>query len=81
MTTTLDRLKELAAKLPKGLHADWEYTSHFELTTPDDNEHYWWLCMNRGDYWDFNDEDGKRMGLLMDIAEEVCRLRDEGILK
>lgn len=79
MTATLDRLKELAAQLPPKLGSDWDGTNHYELTCSGP-EGYFWLMVRNFDS-DSDTEDGKRMGLLMDIAEEVCRLRDEGILK
>lgn len=84
----LAKLKELASLLPPCLVSDWKNSNHYELTCQAydrKTEHdYWWLSL--GDYFTgFNDspcdtEVGKRVGLLMDIAEEVARLRDEGEL-
>lgn len=79
------RLSELAAQLPKGLHSDWRDTNHYELTVRDvsDVDDYWWLMVADG-LSDFanpcDTEPGQRFGLLMDIAAEVCRLKDEGVL-
>lgn len=83
MSDALTKLRELASRLPKGLHSDWRYTNHFELTTSDSADGYWWLDLCDGMPCYVNNcetEEGKRRGLLMDIAEEVCRLKDEGLL-
>ena len=81
----LDTLRELAAQLPRYLHSDWLDTNHYELTIRDaESEEYWWLMVAAGlrdnsVNW-CETEEGKRFGLIMDIAEEVGRLRDAGVL-
>lgn len=87
----LDRLRplaELAAQLPPKLHSDWRDTNHYELTCRDVNasdDDFFWLMVGDGTQgiedpnW-CETETGKRLGLLMDIAAEVGRLRDEGVL-
>ena len=82
MTDSLHKLKTLAAKLPEGLNSDWEDTNHYEMTSS--GKEYWWLLLaDSAEVFGENPMDtepGKRLGLLMDIAEEVGRLRDEGTL-
>lgn len=83
MTDPLAKLKTLAAQLPPKLRSDWRYTNHFELTTPEGDCGYWWADLADGLDPNVNNcdiEAGQRRGLLMDIAEEVCRLRDKGVL-
>lgn len=78
----LDRLRELAERLPRGLRSDWQGSNHFELATDDPAHSFWWLSVGDGlpapD--PANTTEGKRFGLLMDVAEEVARLRDIGVL-
>jgi hypothetical protein len=76
---SLSKLKQLAKKLPKGLHSDWDGTNHYELTAQ--GKEYFWLMVGDG-LGDSGCETvvGKRFGLLMDIAEEVGRLKDAGEL-
>ena len=89
MSDPLARLKELAKKLPDDayLKADWNGTNHYEMTLekPDSHEssEYWWLTLF--DYNPFQNnlqgtEPGKRIGLMMDIMEEVSRLKHAGHL-
>ena len=78
-TTTPDpsRLRELASMLPEGLQSDWRDTNHYELT---DGVAALWLAVfdgARGLHNPCDTEEGQRLGLLMDIAAEVGRLRDE----
>lgn len=83
MPDPLERLRELSKKLPSGLRSDWVDTNHYELTSPTTGDH-WWLAI--GDYFRNFDgipcetEEGQRIGLLLDLAEEISKLRDEGIL-
>lgn len=67
----IHRLLELIAQLPPDLRADWDGTNHYELTTPDERFSWWWLSLN--DYmvadFDSQDEIGRRVGLLLDLAE------------
>lgn len=75
----LKKLAELASQLPTGLCSDWENTNHFEMTCED--AEYFWLDLSDGlPDVECPDEStiGKRIGLLMDIAAEVGRLRDGG---
>jgi hypothetical protein len=77
----LKKLAKLASQLPKGLCSDWEDTNHFEMTC--DDAKYFWLDLSDGlPDVECPDESiiGSRIGLMMDIAEEVGRLRDEGLL-
>lgn len=78
-------LRPLAEQLPKGLRADWRGTNHYELQAPNDEAGgYWWL-----DWFDCLDpkiineetEEGQRAGLLLDLAEAVSKLKDEGLLQ
>jgi hypothetical protein len=71
---TLDELDVLVSQLPKGLHSDWKDTNHYELTSTEKGE-FWWLLL-----WDtFHDPNeivcetvwGKRLGLIMDVAEKL----------
>lgn len=79
MSDELLHLRKLAKGLPKGLNSDWEHTNHFELTSSE--KEYWWLMVTQdGESALWDNEIGRRFGLLMDIAEEVARLRDEGKL-
>lgn len=77
-----DRLKELMGQLPKGLRSDWQETNHFELTSAVKGEHFWLNLSEPGGtidspFMDFQTEQGRRVGLLMDIAEELVKIRDE----
>lgn len=74
----LTRLRELASQLPKGLRSDWDCTNHFELQTP--GRDFWWLVFSDMEC-DCDTVEGKRLGLVMDIAEEVSRLYHAGELK
>lgn len=82
MSNELDKLRALAKQLPKCLRSDWEGSNHYELTSS--GAEFWWLLL--GDTSEtfgsnpMETESGKRLGLIMDIAEEVCRLKDKGIL-
>lgn len=82
MNDPLEKLKSLASNLPKGLRSDWENTNHFELTC--EGKEYWWLLLaDSAEVFGespMETEPGKRLGLLMDIASEVARLRDSGLL-
>jgi hypothetical protein len=75
-----DRLKELVAQLPKGLRSDWKNTNHFELTTEVPGD-YWWLNLSNMGELNCDTELGKCVGLLMDIAEELVKIRDEVIIE
>ena len=82
MIKEFKRLRELAKRLPNGLGSDWDGTNHYELTTPAGRE-YFWLMVGDGINGLENPcetEQGKRLGLIMDIAEEVCRLNENGVL-
>ena len=76
-----DRLRQLAAQLPPGLQSDWE-TNHYELKCS--LKDYWWLMVGDGITTlgpdPTNTLEGQRLGLLMDIAAEVGRMRDSGEL-
>lgn len=76
------KLKSLAQKLPRGLGSDWDGTNHYELSCGEKD--YFWLMVGDGiEYMGdspCDTEAGKRLGLIMDIAEEVCRLKDAGKL-
>lgn len=84
MNAELTKLSALAAQLPRGLQADWRLTNHYELHAPEGPESYFWWDL--GEVQDPHESDtqstvaGQRLGLLMDIAEEVARLRDLGLL-
>ena len=68
-------LLELAKGLPKDLRVDWRGRNCYKLTDPLAETGYWWLdlfssCLN------FDTEDGKRLGLVLNIAAAVAKLRD-----
>lgn len=82
MSDELTELLALVAQLPKGLRSDWDGTNHYEMTQSGNKEEsYWWLDLSDYLNWDsitkvlgqdFSDtEDGKKIGLLMDIAVKV----------
>lgn len=77
---SMDTLKELASKLPKGLRSDWDGTNHFELTSSDSDDYFWLMVGDGLCGCTCEDEFGKRFGLIMDVAAEVARLRDSGKL-
>lgn len=66
-------LLELIQKLPEGLRSDWDGTNHYELTSGVKDD-YWWLDVPDvfvfRDNWSAN-EDGQRLGLIMDIAAKA----------
>ena len=79
----LEVLRPLAAQLPKGLRADWQDTDHYELTSQEPNEYFWldlYDCLSR-EHHNSDTETGKRAGLLLDLAEAVSKLKDEGLLQ
>ena len=80
--SNLKGLAVLASQLPNGLCSDWENSNHFEMTC-DDADHFWLFVSDGldGIKNPMETEVGKRFGLLMDIAEEVGRLRDKGFFK
>lgn len=67
----LQKLLELIAHLPPGLRADWDGTNHYELVTSFSDTDYWWLTLSDYLVKDLNSAtaDGKRIGLLLDLAE------------
>ena len=82
-TEPFSRLRELAATLPRGLRSDWDGTNHYEMTSSEEPDDYFWLIASEGFVGIRNPSKtsyGRRLGLLMDIAAEVGRLRDEGLL-
>ena len=70
---------ELAEQLPRDLNSDWKDTNHYELTSGT-ADNYWWLMAGDGiediDGNPCETEDGKRLGLIMDIAAAVARLQE-----
>ena len=89
MSDPFARLKALARKLPDDayLKADWNGTNHYEMTLekPDSHEspEYWWLTLFDHNNFQTNlqaTEPGQRIGLMMDIMEEVSRLKHAGYL-
>lgn len=84
VTDRLAKLRKLAERLPSKLNSDWDGTNHFELQDMGGGKDFWWLDMSSFVYgMDENpceSEEGKRLGLIMDIAAEVGRLRDEGVI-
>lgn len=69
----LQKLLELIAHLPPGLRADWDGTNHYEMTTSFSDIDYWWLDLSDYLVQDFDSatEIGKRVGLLLDLAESA----------
>lgn len=74
---TLQKLVELLKKVPPDIKADYERTNHFELQSPRE-EPFFWLCLNDlSPTMTFEDEEGKKVGLIMDILECAKRLESE----
>jgi hypothetical protein len=83
MNNPLQHLANLAAQLPTTLVSDWRNTNHYELTAPDHDQYWWWDLSNYNNSHDIDlqsTEYGKRMGLLMDLAAEIARLKTAGLL-
>ncbi len=79
----LCKLAALAAQLPKGMGSDWRNTNHYELSAPHGQTYFWWCLDDLESTRDADvqsTEPGKKLGLLMDIAAEVARLRDIGVI-
>jgi len=70
----VEKLIELAEQLPDGLSSDWQDTNHYELHGGKD---YWWLMLlgvfdgYPKDASPCDTEEGKRLGLIMDIAARL----------
>jgi len=62
---------DMIACVPDGIRADWRDTNHYELQSHDGDE-YWWLTLEG---FDCKTEDGKRAGLLLDLAVAATKLR------
>lgn len=78
----LTKLIELINQLPDGLQSDWRDTNHYELTTPQNKDEYFWLCFSdMGKLWwsetmPCDTEEGHRLGLVMDIAAQASKCKD-----
>lgn len=76
-TQSLQKLVKLIKRLPLDIKADWQGTNHFELQSPSE-EPFFWLCLNDlSPTMTFEDEEGAKVGLIMDIIECVKRLEPE----
>ena len=78
-----ENLRELADRLPVGLQSDWDGTNHYELQASHRDEFFWLVLgdlLNERYDSPCDTEYGRRVGLIMDIAAEVGRLRDDGLL-
>lgn len=74
---TLQKLVRLLKKLPPDIKADYEGTNHFELQSPSEDQ-FFWLCLDDlSPTMTFEDEEGAKVGLIMDIIECVKRLEPE----
>ena len=78
-----EELAALARQLPENLKADWKNTNHYELTTDAEGRAgYWWLAPF--DIVNPHENDtqatipGQRLGLLLDIASTLSKLKDAG---
>lgn len=81
MSEKIAELLKLVEQLPKGLRSDWDCTNHYELTTSaEDGEEYFWLMCREFD-GDCNTEEGKRLGLLLDIAVTLKEAEKELLAK
>ena len=69
------RLKELLEKLPPNLQADWDGTNHYELQDPYGKE-FFWLQVEEA-VGDCTSEEGQRLGLVLDIIEEISKTSKE----
>lgn len=79
MKDSLSRLRELCRDLPTDLVADWKDTNHYELTSAHESG-YFWLCVDDDASFLSSTTDGKKLGLLLDIAAELSRLKQDGVL-
>lgn len=79
MTDPFARLKELCRDLPTDLVADWQNTNHYELTSAHESN-YFWLCVDDDASFLSSTTEGTRLGLLLDIAAELSRLKQDGVL-
>lgn len=70
-----ERLEKLVDQLPSKLDADWDGTNHYELHDSR-GEKYFWLDVEDG-IGGCETEEGKRLGLVLDIIEELSRLKGE----
>jgi len=87
MSKAEDRLLGLAKQLPPNLRSDWRGTNHFELTAPGIDAQgqptYWWLDAEEIAAAEIerkltdDTETGKRLGLLMDLAEAAAEWAKE----
>jgi hypothetical protein len=73
----IQKIQVFCEKFPKTPRSDWENTNHYEITDPD-GDAYFWLTLpdvftNPGIYYP-DTEEGKRVGLLMDLACQVPAL-------
>ena len=76
-------LRPLAEQLPQGLRADWRGTNHYELNSSEPDQFFWLdlcECLSHGRH-NSDTEAGQRAGLLLDLAEAVSKLKDEGLLE
>jgi hypothetical protein len=78
-----EELAALARQLPENLRSDWKNTNHYELTTDAEGRAgYWWLAPF--DIVNPHENDtqatipGQRLGLLLDIASTLSKLKDAG---
>jgi hypothetical protein len=74
-----EKLTRLLNSLPGPLRSDWEGTNHYELQNVGcvkNNNDFWWLTVPDIDFFAFpsDSKDGKNLGLVLDIIEEVSRL-------
>ncbi len=69
MSDAKKKLLALARLLPPHLFSDWKGTNHFELTDRSDGRGWFWLDLNElGTELRDDTEQGRRVGLLMDVA-------------
>lgn len=71
--SALTRLRELAARLPANLRADWKDTRHYELLCSGWAEPYQWFAPGDIQAAQSGGECGRKLGLLLDLAEELSR--------
>lgn len=74
---SLQKLTQLLKKLPPEVKADYEGTNHFELQSPKEEPFFWLVLSDLSPTMTFEDEEGAKVGLIMDIIECVKRLEPE----
>jgi hypothetical protein len=62
-------------EVPRDLRADWDGTNHYELTSDSSQGEYWFLVLP-GAQLDSATPEGRRVGLMLEMAADAPRLAD-----